>query len=183
MNVPKSFMAGNTVSWTETFTSYPASEWELSIYLLSKDGKIQIDGVEDGDSFDIELDPATTKDYTPGIFSWTAFVYKETESVVTERYQVGQGTIEILADIAQLSAGYDTRTLNRRILDALNDLIEGKAIDDVASYSIAGRSISLMPIKDLLDWRDRYAQYVRAEEKQEKIDRGEDPGNKILPSF
>lgn len=43
-----------------------------------------------------------------------------------------------------------------KVLVALESLLEGKATSDVASYSIAGRSLSRLSISELLMWRDKY---------------------------
>ena len=52
----------------------------------------------------------------------------------------------------------------QKTLEALEALIEGKATKDQQSYSINGRTITKMPITDLLKWRDKYKAEFRKEQ-------------------
>ena len=63
----------------------------------------------------------------------------------------------------------DVQSHARKVLSAIEAVIEGRASQDQMSYSIAGRSLSRMPIDDLLTLRDRY----RAEwNKEKRLQRG-----------
>lgn len=77
--------------------------------------------------------------------------------------EIGSGTIQIIADIASLPAGSDTRTQNRRIYDAICAVIEKRASLDQESYRINNRELKRAPIADLLRLKTRYAALVRAE--------------------
>ena len=43
-----------------------------------------------------------------------------------------------------------------RMLAAIESVLEGKVTSDVASYSIAGRSITKIPIAELIELREKY---------------------------
>ena len=63
----------------------------------------------------------------------------------------------------------DVHSHARIVLSAIEAVIEGRASQDQMSYSIAGRSLSRMPIDDLLTFRDRY----KAEwNKEKRLQRG-----------
>lgn len=47
-------------------------------------------------------------------------------------------------------------THNRRVLAAINALLEGKATKDVQSYEIKGRQLEKMSLEDLLKWKAVY---------------------------
>lgn len=77
--------------------------------------------------------------------------------------EIGSGTIRILADIASLPAGTDTRSQNRRIYDAICAVIERRASLDQESYRINNRELKRTPLGDLLRFKSRYASLVRKE--------------------
>jgi hypothetical protein len=53
------------------------------------------------------------------------------------------------------------------MLDKIETVLQGRADADVLSYSINGRSLSKIPVAELVEWRD----YYRAETvKQHRID-------------
>jgi len=46
----------------------------------------------------------------------------------------------------------DARTYNRKLLDQIRALLQGKALDDVAMYKIGGRELTHIPLEELLRW-------------------------------
>ncbi len=44
----------------------------------------------------------------------------------------------------------DTRSYNRRLLDQVRAILNGKSLDDVAMYKIGGRELTKIPLPDLL---------------------------------
>ena len=57
-------------------------------------------------------------------------------------------------------------TQNRRILQQIDDLIDGKVDKDVAFFQVNGRSLNRYPIPDLLRLKTTYTNLVLAEQKQ-----------------
>ena len=139
---------------------------------------IDITASADGDDFAVTLAASTTTNYTAGTYWWQAYVSKS-----GERYQVGSGTLEIKEDFSQVSGAYSKLSHARKVLAALEAMLERKATVDQQSYSIAGRSLSRMSPEELRSWRDDYRRQVRAEERAEKIARGEKINNTIRARF
>lgn len=178
-DIPREITAGNSISWEFALSDYPASSWTLTYSLLNANDQITITGTSSGDSHLVELPAATTAAYNPGVYKWQAYVTNG-----SERYPVGTGTIEILANFATATElGLDTRTHARKVLDSLEALIEGKASKDQLSYSIAGRSISRLSPGELIEWRDYYKREVAKEIRLEKRKRGKRTGSRILTRF
>jgi hypothetical protein len=71
----------------------------------------------------------------------------------------------------------------RKVLDAIQATIEGRASQDQMSYSIAGRSLSRMSIDDLLTFRNRYRAEYNEELKKARIKNKQDSGNTIKVRF
>jgi hypothetical protein len=53
------------------------------------------------------------------------------------------------------------------MLDKIETVLQGRADADVLSYSINGRSLSKIPVTELVEWRDYYRSEVV---KQHRID-------------
>ena len=144
---------------SRSFSDYPASGgWTLTYALVNTSNKIAITASADGDGHLVEVAAATTVAYVAGTYDWQAYVTKD-----PERYQVDSGVMEILPDFAVQTGGYDARSHVKKVLDALEAMIEGKASQDQLSYAIGGRSISKLSPQEVIDWRDAYAQLYRRE--------------------
>ena len=173
---PKNITQGDSVSWSITNADYPASEgWVLSYALVTAGYIIQIDSTQDGDKHSVNLTTATTAAYSPGVYTWTATVSK-----TPDRRTIAQGSIEILADLSQLTDGADMRSHAKRTLDDLEAAIERHAATGVISSSVAGRTTVWRTYEELLALRDRYL----AEYHKEQVQAGvRNPTNRILVRF
>jgi len=67
---------------------------------------------------------------------------------------VDRGLFTVIADLDSDNA--DTRSHAQIMVDKIESLLSGKADSDVASYSIAGRSLTKMSFQDLVSARDYY---------------------------
>ena len=121
---------------------------------------------------------STTANYTAGDYVWYAFI---TRSADSERVSVDEGRTEIVVNFANTNA--DLRSHAKKVLDAIEAVLENRASQDQMSYSIAGRSLSRMSIDDLMTFRNRYrAEYLR-EIKLARIKNKQDSGNTIKVRF
>ena len=165
---PTEITAGDTLKFTISLSDYlPADGWTLSYALVNKDNQIDITGSDNGDgSHLISVAKATTKGWVAGTYDWQAYVDNG-----TERYKVREGQLEILADFASQS-NYDARSHVKKVLDAVEAVLEGRASKDQESYTINGRSLSRTSIPDLMKLRDRYRAEYENEIRAERIARG-----------
>lgn len=144
--------AGESWAWARTDLAehYPASDWSLIYALRNADHHIDLTAdAESDDTFSIDLGPAVTADYPPGDYLWLAWAQRfeietttetdpetgeeievETETdTLAARHQVGTGTLRILPDLS-LAAAYDPRTWAKRMLDAVEAVLEARASTD-----------------------------------------------------
>lgn len=159
MNIPETLRAGDTIAWDESLSDYPASDgWTLAFALRAKDlPPITITASTSGSDYAILITAPTSKAYKPGIYSWQAYVSKGTSPDFTEKYSIATGRIEILPNLTIVTAETDLRSHAKKVLDAIESLLEGKALSgDAMSYSIGGRSISRMSPEELITWRSFY---------------------------
>jgi len=177
---PKSFVAGEAVSWRFYEASYLANNgWVLAYNFRSttEDSAIDVVSVADNEHHVVNLPSETTKDYKAGAYSWQCTAKKDEELHV-----VRNGTMVIKPNLSALTV-FDGRTHVKKILDALEATLLGKASLDQLSYSISGRSLLRLSPSELLKWRDVYrAEYTR-ELQQEKLEQNVGVGNIIKVRF
>lgn len=180
---PSEIQAGDTIKWRrEDLSDYPASVWSLKYYFVGKNGLFNVTAAADGDKFAVTISAATSAAYVAGDYEWSAYVSKGSGAGL-ERYQVDSGKLKVKPNVAGYTAAYDNRSHAKKVLDAIEAVIEGRATKDQESYSIAGRQLSRTPIADLLKLRDRYKAEYRRELDAEKINNGLGTGRKILTRF
>jgi len=174
--IPDQITVGESVSWKYSNTDYPASAgWALTYTLIRSTARIQIVSTADGDDHLIEVAATVSALYTAGTYDWQAHI-----SNGTERYQVADGVIEVLADFAAsgLSGGFDARSHVKKVLDALEAAIEGRASKTQINQSVGGMTIGHMTLADQVAMRDKY----RAKYQQELVAAGKAKSRTIIRS-
>lgn len=167
---PTSFRTGETVKWTTSDPDHlPTASWVLTFEASSQTSVISGTGTNNGDgSFLVTLTASATGTASTGDYFWTERVSKGTGTAL-ERYTVRSGWMEILPS---MGTAIDARSHARKMLDAIELVLEGKAPQDVASYSVAGRSLQRLTYEELLVARDRYRSEVAREVTAERIAMG-----------
>lgn len=177
--IPSTLRAGDTWSWRDAYPDYPANQsWVLSYSLVNAAVKIDLPSVgitADGADFAILIPAATTNGYAPGRYTQVA---KVTKSPLI--YTVGNGSIDVLPN---LSAAADTRTHARKVLEAIEAVLEKRATLDQESYTIGTRTLARTPIPELIRLRDRYRQEAYAEKVAEALGKGLSPSGRIQVRF
>lgn len=179
LNEKNEIMAGDTLELSLSYEGYsPSDGWLVWIALRgnlkSIDIKASTSGVTVDTSngcFDITVSPGTTDDYSAGDYQYSVYMYKGSPTV-TERHTVESGAVTIKSDLAVLTKDSDARSHVKKVLDAIEAVIENRASLDQMSYEIAGRKLSRMPIDDLLKLRDRYKTEYYREKRADRISQG-----------
>ena len=140
--------------------------------------KFAITATETTDDYIIEIASATTAAYATGDFHWYAFITRTSDS---ERIAVDDGYAKIELNFADTNA--DHRSHAKKVLDAIEAVLENRASQDQMSYSIAGRSLARMSIDDLMTFRNRYRAEYNEELKRWRIKNKQDTGNTIKVRF
>ena len=161
---PEKLTSGVTWKWKKTISDYPASEWTLTYY-LRKDGATatSFSAAADGDTHLVTVAAATTAGYAAGVYDIIGVVVK-----AAEKYVVFDGIFEVLTNPATTGA-YDPRTHSRRVLDLIEAALEGRIPNGMESYTIGGRSINKIPLNQLRELYEKYAQDVRQEVQAERL--------------
>ena len=176
---PRAARAGDTWTWTRSFPAYPAGAWVLTYTLFNATGVETLTAGADGTRHLIDEAPASTALIAAGRYDWVAHV---TDG--TDRHQVGAGSIQVLPDLSEATT-YDGRSHARRMLDAINAMLEDRATSgdlDVVRTAVGGHETTYS-IEELIKMRRQYAAGVLAEEQAERISRGEQSGRFIQTRF
>ncbi|MBG1232981.1 hypothetical protein [Aestuariivirga litoralis] len=154
-------VAGDTWTWrrSDLVAAYPLVAYALA-YAMKRDGDadaapVTFAAAETGNTYQVTVPAATTADFTPGTWVWSAFMTRTSDSA---RVQVATGSFTVVADGTISTA--DPRSHAQRMLDAIEALLENRATSDVNSYSIAGRSLTKMSVTELRQLRNYYRREV-----------------------
>jgi hypothetical protein len=171
MNIPGQITAGDSVKWRddavrdENGFALSAPLWALN-YAIRGAAALDLASTPDGTGFLTSATTAQTAPLAAGTYYWTAFA----TSGDGERVTVARGTLEVLPDLTQATAGYDGRLQVEKDLAAIDAAIAARiAGGAVAEYSIAGRSLKNEPLPALYAMRDKVAAKVARARKPRQI--------------
>ena len=181
---PDTLVVGDRWVWRrdDLVSDYPLDEYALE-YRFTEDSTgntnaFTIAATEAESTYLVEVASAVTASLTAGDYQWAAFIIRSSDN---QRVVVDQGRTEILPNLQNTTA--DLRSHAKKVLDAIEAVLENRASQDQMSYSIAGRSLSRMSIDDLMTFRNRYrAEYLR-EIKLARIKNKQASGNTIKVRF
>lgn len=178
MTEVQDFTAGDTVKWSKTLADYPASAgWALAYTFINAAGKFSASGTANGDKFDVTISAATTAALAAGSYYFEGYVSK-----AGERFRVDAGNVKVAQNIATATT-FDGRSHARKVLDAIQAVIEGRASTDQQEYTIGNRSLKRTPIADLLVLANKYQAMVNAEDNAAAVAAGRGAKNRILVRF
>lgn len=160
---PSAVTAGDRVDFTVDPGEFTSAEGYSGVFVFrSDDGSLRATATatDYGGLFRITVASDVTRAWTAcnGQFS----VFAE-DSGGTDRRTLLTGRWKVYADPASTDTS-DRRSYNRRVLDAINAKIEGRASSDIAAISIAGQSLSMVSHSELLLLQRVYSAKVKAEE-------------------
>lgn len=176
---PSTLVLGDYWAWKrdDLADTYPIGSYALTYEFHEDSGgggihKFTLTATEANDTYYIEAASSSTTGYAIGDYIWEAYITKASDS---NRVMVDSGRTTITQNLADTNA--DLRSHAKKVLDAIEAVIENRASMDQSSMSIAGRSLSRMSINELMLFRDRYkAEYLK-EIKLARIRNGQGTGN------
>lgn len=182
---PDELVVGDRWTWkrTDLITDYPIADYALTYEFHEDSGgggshKFTVTATETTDAYIVEIPSATTANYSIGDYKWYAFITRSSDS---ERIAIDEGITTVIVNFANTNA--DVRSHAKKVLDAIEAVIENRATVDQSSFSIAGRSLSRMSIDELFNLKDRYKSEYLKEVKQARIKNKQNTGNTIGVKF
>ncbi len=179
---PNELQLGDFWAWkrNDLSTDYPTASYSLSYEFNLIDGatvsNFTLTATESNNDYIIES--TNTTSYAKGEYNWIAYI---TRSSDTARIKIGEGFTEVQDNYATTTAS--VRSHAKKVLDAIEAVIENRATMDQSSMSIAGRSLSRLTVDELMLFRDRYKTEYLKEVKKARIKNNKDSGNAIKVRF
>jgi hypothetical protein len=183
---PTEVVVGDFLQWkrSDVADDYPTSSGYTAEYVarITGGGATEIKMPQAAGSTDdyylFTVSSETSAAFLPGLYHWQLEI---TETSSGNRIVVDIGDFTAIPDMDSNQA--DPRIHAEIMLDKIEALLAGKADSDVASYSIAGRSLTKLSFQELLDARDRYRREVVQHTNKELVKRGKKNGSTIQVRF
>lgn len=178
---PTRVTAGDTIAWTKSFADYPASAgWTLKYRLINAAAKIDIIASASGADHAVNVSAATSAAWASGKYSWQSWVEKD-----AERYTQAVGEIDVNRNLAAESAGYDTRSDAKKILDQLMTAYQAATATKsfLGEYSIGDRRLVFQKKSDWILEINYWKGLVHAEKQEQRLAEGLGSGSKIYVRF
>ena len=161
---PIELRAGLTWEWErQDLSDYPAPTWVVTYWFKRQGGtdKFSIVAAANGAYHRVSVPAATTEVYVADDYTWVAVAVSGTDA-----RQVGSGQLKLLPKY-NADEALDDRSHAKRVLEAIEAVIEGRATKDQEEYTIAtangSRSLKRTPLAELIILRARYKSEVLAE--------------------
>lgn len=160
--------AGTNLNFHKTYTAFPATAWNAKLLLVGTGGKLAVNAISSGNTFQFNASPSETESLTAGIYKYQIRAFNDSET-----HTVEEGTVTVEQDFASLTV---LENHAEKMLKAIEALLEGKVLTDQQEYSINGRSLKRLSIPELEKLRDRYMWEVTHQKRTAN-------GFKTLPSM
>jgi hypothetical protein len=151
---PATLIKGVFTQWRRAIT-LPPTDYSIrySASALAGNHTFVVAGILTGDEAQFTLLNAASAAWHVGEYRWSLQLVRTSDSQVLE---LATGVWRVFSNTD------DRRTHAEVMLAKIESLLEGRADNDVASYSINGRSLDRIPLKEMIEWRDYYRAEVVA---------------------
>ena len=179
---PLEIVVGDFIQWkrSDIVADYPTDTYTATYKARISGGgsnEITITGTPQTSHFLFTVLNDDSEDFVPGHY----FYQLEISRADGERVVVDRGHFTAIPDLDVNQA--DPRSHAEIMLGKIESLLSGKADSDVASYSIAGRSLNKMTFEELVNARDFYRREVKQEMNAIDIKHGRKGSSTIKVRF
>lgn len=180
---PTEVVVGDFIQWkrSDLVSDYPPSLYSAEYVARITGGgesEIKLPATETDSYYLFTVDSATSTNFSPGVYHWQLEI---TQTSSGNRVVVDIGDFTAIPDMDNNQA--DPRIHAEIMVDKIETILAGKADSDVASYSIAGRSLTKLSFQELLDAREYYKREVNYHNNKELLKRGKSNGSTIKVRF
>ena len=180
---PTEIVVGDFIQWkrSDLVGDYPPADYSAEYVARITGGgssEIKIPATENASYYLFTADSSTSASFSVGLYHWQLEI---TQTSSGNRIVVDIGDFEAIPDMDNNQA--DPRIHAEIMVAKIQSLLEGKADSDVASYSIAGRSLTKLGFSDLVDARDYYRREVVKHKNDSLTKRGKKTGSTIKVRF
>jgi hypothetical protein len=146
--LPEVIVAGTTVIYTRALSDYPANAgWVLTLTLAGK-GRLSVTAAPSGADHVVTLAASETAALAAGSYRWDERVSKAGATYVVG----GPGNVTVLPDLVTAPIG-ELEDPDEKLLAIVEAALAGRLSSDMEAFQIAGRAVTKIPAKDLLQIR------------------------------
>lgn len=180
---PTEVVVGDFIQWkrSDLVEDYPPALYSAEYVARITGGgsnEIKLPGTETDTHYLFTVDSDTSAVFSPGLYHWQLEI---TQTSSGNRVVVDIGDFTAIPDMDNNQA--DPRIHAEIMVDKIETILAGKADSDVASYSIAGRSLTKLSFQELLDAREYYKREINNHNNKELLKRGKSNGSTIKVRF
>lgn len=183
---PAEVVVGDFLQWkrSDIAADYPTSSGYTAEYVarITGGGSTEIKLPQSASTTDsyyhFSVSSETSAVFLPGLYHWQLEI---TQTSSGNRLVVDIGDFTAIPDMDNNQA--DPRIHAEIMVSKIQTILEGKADSDVASYSIAGRSLTKMSFSELVQARDYYRREVTQHTNKELLKRGKSNGSTVKVRF
>ena len=192
--IPDSFVAGDTVQWTESIPDFSSDDWEMEVTFVPADAtegaaiQIASDGgsplitKNSNGSYTGKLDATASALFAAG----TTYHWQKVMRDGTDRHSQPGGRIFARSSLNVLKVAggtHDVRSTVKQTLDQIRARIQGRSLLDQNSMSIGTRAVSRMDMGELIKWEAVFAARYENEVRKERVGRGLQTSRSIKVRF
>jgi len=169
---PHNIVVGDRVTWRKKNLGqdYPSSTYTVAyVSRISAGGgthEFTVTGSADSNDYLFTITSVQSSTFDVGHHHWQLEITRTSDS---ERIVIQTGSWDIITD---LDNNVDPRSHAEIMLDKIETVLQGRADADVLSYSINGRSLSKIPVTELVEWRDHYRREVVCQHRADHVRNG-----------
>lgn len=183
---PAEVVVGDFLQWkrSDIAADYPTSSGYTAEYVarITGGGSTEIKLPQSASTTDnyyhFSVSSETSAVFLPGLYHWQLEI---TQTSSGNRLVVDIGDFQAIPDMDNNQA--DPRIHAEIMVSKIETILQGKADSDVASYSIAGRSLTKMSFSELVQARDYYRREVTQHTNKELLKRGKSNGSTVKVRF
>lgn len=180
---PQTIVVGDFVQWkrSDFIADYPSADYTVRYVARISGGgsnEITITGTGQTSHYLFTVSSDDSDSFASGHYYYQLEIERDSDN---ERIVVDRGHFTVVPDLDVNQA--DPRSHAEIMLGKIESLLSGKADSDVASYSIAGRSLNKMTFEELVNARDFYRREVKQETNEIDIKHGRKNSSTIQVRF
>lgn len=186
MNIFKRLTTGDSASWndapwidSQAREALTSNDWTLT-YQIRGPAQLTLTAQADGTGWITTITTAQSATLTAGTYIWAAYL-----SNATDRKSIGGGTLLIKADLSQITAPIDARTMARKALDDCEAALASfnSSGGKIKRYAIAGRETEFHTLADLMMVRNFWQRKVNNEVTRSTVRNGRGNPRELLVRF
>lgn len=179
---PKEVVVGDFIQWRRIdLQDYDNTEYTMTYVARITGGgvnEIQLEGTAYGSDYLFSVSSAVSTNFVAGYYHWQLEAVRDSDS---ERIVVDRGYFTAVADLDV--NGADPRSHAEIMINKIESLLEGKADSDVANYEIAGRKLTKLSFKELMDARNYYRSQLIMEQRAFDVKQGKPTNGTVKVRF